>query len=51
MSIDRGMAKEDVVYIYNSETMPSAVTWMDLEIIAPSEVSQRKTNIIYHLLV
>ena len=48
MSIDRGMAKEDVVYVY---TMPSVVTWMDLEIIAPSEVSQRKTNIKYHLLV
>ena len=32
--------------------MPFAVTWMDLEIIILSEVSQTKTNIIwYHLYV
>ena len=30
--------------------MPFAATWMDLEMITPSEVSQTKTNIIcYHL--
>ena len=35
-----------------NEMVPSAVTWMDLEIVIPSEVSQRKTNIIwYHLYV
>ena len=28
--------------------MPFAVTWMDLEIITWSEVSQRKTNIIWY---
>ena len=28
--------------------MPFAVTWVNLEIIIPSEVSQRKTNIIWH---
>ena len=32
--------------------MPSAATWMDLETIILTEVSQRKTNIIlYHLYV
>ena len=29
--------------------MSLAATWMDLEIIILSEVSQRKTNIIYNL--
>ena len=46
---------EDVVYIYTMEyylaikkieIVPFAATWMDLEIIILSEVSQRKTNII-----
>ena len=55
MSIDRGMDKEDVVYIGNmeyysamkkNEIMSSAATWMDREIIILSEVSQRKTNIV-----
>ena len=45
------MDKEDVVHIYNgiltikkNEIMPFAATWMDLEILILSEVSQTKTN-------
>ena len=49
------MDKEDVVYIYimkyysaikNNEIMPSAATWMDLELIILSKVQKRKTNTI-----
>ena len=58
MSINRGMDKEDVVYIYTMEYY-SAIkrneigsfvkTWMDLEIVIQSEVSQKEKN-KYHLL-
>ena len=49
MSINRGMDKEDVVHIYNgtiakNKIMPFAATWMDLEIIILSEVSQRQIS-------
>ena len=37
--------------IRNNEIIPFAATWMDLEIIILSEISQRKTNTIYHLYV
>ena len=48
MFIDRGMDKEDVVHVYSgillsqekNELMPSIATWMDLEMIILSEVSQ-----------
>ena len=56
MSVNRGMDKENVVHIYNgillshkkNEMMPFAVTWMDLEMIILSEVSQTKKN-KYHI--
>ena len=49
------MDKEDVVYIYTTEyysaikmngILPFATTWMELEGIMLSEMSQRKTNIL-----
>ena len=51
------MDKEDVVYIYNGILFSNKKggnnaiyrTWMDLEIIILSEVSQRKTNIMTSL--
>ena len=52
------MDKEDVVYIYTmeyysaikkNEIMPFAATWMDLEIITLSEVSQTEKD-KYHRL-
>ena len=55
MPVDRWMDKEDVVYIYNrillshknNKIMPSAATWMQLEVII---LNQKKTNTVwYHL--
>jgi len=48
------MDKEDMIYIYNgillshkkNEILPFGTTWMDLEGIMLSEISQRKTNTI-----
>ena len=49
MSIDRGMDKDDVIYLYiveyysaikKNEIMPCAATWMDPEVIILNEVSQ-----------
>ena len=58
MSINRWMEKEDVIHIYNRVLLShkknkiSAATWLQLEIIMLSEVSQRKTNTMwYHLYV
>ena len=55
MSIDRLMDKEDVVHIYNgilfshkkNEIMPFAATWMQLEIIILSEVSETEKDKYY----
>ena len=55
MSINRGMDEDDVVHIYNgyystikrNEIMPFAATWMDLEIVILSEVSQTEKDIYY----
>ena len=58
MSIDRGMDKEDVVRIYTmkyyspikkNEILPFAATWMDLEGIMLSEISQTEKG-KYHML-
>ena len=54
MSIDRGMDKEDAEHIYNglllshkkNEITSFTATWMDLEIIILSEISQKKTSIV-----
>ena len=59
MSISGGMDKEDVVHIYTmeyysaikrNEIVPSAETWIDLEIIILSEVSQTEKD-KYHMIL
>ena len=57
MSIDGGMAKEDVVYIYNgvllgnqmNEILPFATTWMEIESTMLSEISWSE-KYKYHLI-
>ena len=52
MSLSGGMDKEDLVNIYNGillsrkkeEIMPYAATWMELEIIILSELSQKEKD-------
>ena len=50
------MDKEDMVHMYNgilaikkNEMMPFAATWMDLEIIILSELSQKEKD-KYHMI-
>ena len=35
--------------IKKNEIMPFAATWMDIDIVIPSEVSQKRRNIVSHL--
>ena len=59
MPIDRRVGKEDVIHIYSgillshekNETMPSASTWTDLEIVILSEVSQTEKDKYMILLI
>ena len=52
MSIGRGVDKEDVWYTYaveyyaaiKKDEITSFATWMNLEVIIPSEVSQKKKD-------
>ena len=41
---------EYCIAIKKNEIMPCVATWVDLEIIILSEVSQTKTNIIWYYL-
>ena len=52
------MEKEDLVHIYTveyysaikeNEIMPSAATWMDLEVVTLSKVSQKEED-KYHII-
>ena len=62
--INRVIDKVDEIYMYThiypveyysaikqNEIMPFVTTWVDLEDIILSEISQRKRKIIYHLYV
>jgi len=57
MSIDRGLDLEDVVYIHNgillshkkNDIMPLAATWMELENLILSEMSQKDKD-KYHMI-
>ena len=46
----RGMDSEDVAHLYNGKNKErncAIETWMDLETVIQSEMSERKTNTLY----
>ena len=54
MPINRRLAQDDMVYMYNgilvirkNEILPYAATWMDLENITLSEISQTEKDKYY----
>ena len=57
MSIDRQLDQEDVVYIHNgillshkkNDIMPFVATWMELETLLLSEISQKEKD-KYHIM-
>ena len=57
MSIHRGLDSEDVLYIHNgillshkkNDIMPLAATWMELETLILSEMSQKDKD-KYHMI-
>ena len=58
MSIDRGLDSEEVVYIYTmkyysaiekNDIMPFAATWMEVETLILSEMSQKDKD-KYHMI-
>ena len=57
VSIDRGLDSEEVVYIHNGillshkkdDIMPFAATWMELENLILSEISQKEKD-KYHMI-
>ena len=58
MSLNRGKDKEDMVHMYSgillshkkNKIMPFAATYMDLEIVIPSKVTQKEKH-KYHLML
>ena len=59
MSISTGMDKEDVEHIYygillshkKNEIMPFAATWIDLQTVIQSEISQKEKNKCHIILL
>ena len=50
MSTCIGHMHNEILVIEKNEILPFVTTWMDLESIMPSEISQEKKQILYDLL-